>query len=638
MSDVGRHVLNTDAPIADKDDDCLNRSAFVTQISQAIMNLPSNSNITIGVHAPWGYGKTSVLNMLCAELGSRNTITVRKYNPWRFTSDESMFRSFVLLLAEAIGASLETKTEAVKAKAGRIIRFCRWFTRLGSVFSPEVMTVDALLSKLEGVAHRGDSCELEELRSRIITQLDKSAIRTVVMIDDIDRLDKHETQTLFRLIKACADFPSICYVLFFDEVAVAKALGERFGGGDEASGRAFLEKIIQMPLKLQQATKEDLRALCFKQIELALSANKIDLSRDQVNLFISSFDGGASIRLTTPRAANRYGNCISFALPMLVGEVNPVDLLLIESLRVFFPEVYCVVSENYNDFSGINDENYNRSEAKSRLELLLNDTLAGLRADDSESAKRLLKDLFPRLAGIYGNMCYGRDSELAWTKEKRICSPVYCSRYFSYSISPADVSDVELSNLIGFASARDTEYVQAWLSNNIGGPKAKRIIEKLRVLETSIAEVAAETLAVGLAQIGRLLPNPQSVFHFADPPSQAAILISHLLRRIADRAGRASVAGQIIDVADPVWFGAECFRWLYLSNDPDSQDKNTLSESEHSVLHKALVERIKLLAKSGSYFFDIDCRQEHYLLYEWQRAEGREGPERPATRRGLDAA
>jgi predicted KAP-like P-loop ATPase len=71
---------------------------------------------------------------------------------------------------------------------------------------------------------------------------------------------------------------------------------------------------------------------------------------------VAGFDRGPSVRLTTPRAAKRYGNGLMFALPMLKGEVNTVDLLLVEALRAFFPEVYDIVRMEHAAFSGVESD------------------------------------------------------------------------------------------------------------------------------------------------------------------------------------------------------------------------------------------------------------------------------------------
>jgi predicted KAP-like P-loop ATPase len=138
------------------------------------------------------------------------------------------------------------------------------------------------------------------VRRRLVDVLAEADKRIVVLVDDIDRLDKHESHTLFRLIKACADFPNVCYVLAFDDAAVAKALAERYGAGDELAGRAFLEKIIQISLKLPLAAKEDLRSLCFDQVDSALRAAGVELTREQIGEFVAGFDRGPSVRDYAP--------------------------------------------------------------------------------------------------------------------------------------------------------------------------------------------------------------------------------------------------------------------------------------------------------------------------------------------------
>jgi len=65
---------------------------------------------------------------------------------------------------------------------------------------------------------------------------------------------------------------------------------------------------VRSPSELPVAAKEDLRSLCFNQVDAALRAAGIELTHDQVGEFVAGFDRGPSVRLTTPRAAKRYGN------------------------------------------------------------------------------------------------------------------------------------------------------------------------------------------------------------------------------------------------------------------------------------------------------------------------------------------
>jgi predicted KAP-like P-loop ATPase len=616
--------FSNDRPLTDRQYDRLNRAAFADRIAGVLRGLPKGTGLVVGIHGPWGDGKTTVLNLLRTDLSSNDAIVVRDFNPWRLTDDEAMLRGFFSVLAEAIGASLSTTLERAKAGAGKWTKRARWITKPAGWVSKSAESLDDLLARFGEVAASGDSVGLEELRSRIVTRLEQSAKRIVVLIDDLDRLDKHETHTLFRLIKACADFPNVCYVLAFDDTAVARALGERYGGGDEPSGRAFLEKIIQVPLKLPVAAKEDLRALCFEQVNRALTTAGIELTKDQVGEFVAGFDRGASVRLTTPRAAKRFGNGLMFALPMLIGETNPADLLLVEALRAFFPEVYDIVRDNHSDFSGVEGDRHGRGDGGPRSAQLLKPLLEAMPKEHADAVKALLVDLFPRLSGVYGHSNYGSSWLSRWSRERRISAPEYCPRYFTYAVPRNDVPDAEVTAILDTANHGDAAALETRLTTHLAGSKARRVIEKLRAIEATVNPMGAGTLAIVMAKLGRNIPNPPALFSFAEPPSQAAILISHLLRRIRDRADRIAAGKRVMETAEPLWFGVECVRWLYVTDKPEKQDSNTLTKQETGEVRQVLVDRIKSRAAAGAPLFDPDLPQENSLLFEWRRTEGRD--------------
>ena len=96
----------------------------------------------------------------------------------------------------------------------------------------------------KGVGEAMSNVGLDALRRRIEGMLDETNKRLVILIDDIDRLDRDETHAIFKLVKLSASFRHTSYVLAFDDSVVSAALGERYGAGGAPAGRAFLEKII----------------------------------------------------------------------------------------------------------------------------------------------------------------------------------------------------------------------------------------------------------------------------------------------------------------------------------------------------------------------------------------------------------
>jgi hypothetical protein len=349
-----------------------------------------------------------------------------------------------------------------------------------------------------------------------------------------------------------------------------------------------------------------------------LNSVRIELSRQEIGEFVSAFDRGVLLRVDTPRASKRYGNALMFALPMLSGEVNTVDLLLLEALRAFYPHVYEVVRNQHVHFSGVKHERHHGDADGELSGKILKPILDGLDDEERRAARSLLEGLFPRLR----NVGYGSDWLEKWARDRRLCSPEYCSRYFSYAIPRNDLSDRAVDELIEVASTKGADAVASLLEQYFKDGKAKRLIDKLRMVENSVQDGAIPSLCIAVAKIARLLPNPPSLFDHIEPPGQAAILISHLIRRLPASSDRIATSKQVLEHANPLWFAAECIRWLNVTDKPDKANHNTLTGPERDEVRKVLVERIKYYAADGNALFDVDNSKEISLLYEWWRGEG----------------
>jgi predicted KAP-like P-loop ATPase len=287
--------------------------------------------------------------------------------------------------------------------------------------------------------------ELDELKQRLERILRESGKRVVVFIDDIDRLDRAEIQAMFKLVKLSAGFDYTSYVLAFDDEMVAAALGEKYGKGDIAAGRNFIEKIVQVPLHLPPAEEVSLRKLTFEGVDEAIKLSKIELSQEQVDAFVRHFVDGIEPRLNTPRQAKLYGNALAFALPILKSEANPVDQMLIEGIRVFYPKLYANIRDNPEYFLTERPHDGQAQEAfRDRAAELITEGLKNVGVDSDAVRRRLLEVLFPRLQSVL----WGNEWDERWTREQRICSREYFKRYFSYSVPPGDVPDLKITSLI----------------------------------------------------------------------------------------------------------------------------------------------------------------------------------------------
>jgi len=280
-----------DTPLIDPALDRFKRWPFAQRIAQTIASRRDPSSIVVGIYGTWGEGKTTVLNFIIKELEKSAHIICLRFNPWRFTDETQLLRNFFLSLADVLGKSISSKKEKIG----------KWLQDYATILAPISFTLGGIvqLSPAESAKEAGktlSSIELDELRTRIEEVLKNEKKRVVIFMDDIDRLDKTEIQTVFKLLKLSADFAYTAYVVAFDEKMVAAALGEKYVSLDAQAGRIFLEKIVQVPLSLPVADRLSLRKFCFEGVDEAIKEAKAELTQEQVQAFVSHFIDGLEIR------------------------------------------------------------------------------------------------------------------------------------------------------------------------------------------------------------------------------------------------------------------------------------------------------------------------------------------------------
>jgi hypothetical protein len=576
----------SDQPITGKAEDRFNRASFATRIAETIATRIDPSSIVLGLYGPWGDGKTSLLEMMQEALGSYpNTIVVR-FNPWHFQSEDLLLRGFFATLADAMGQSLPN----MKEKAGDLLK------KYGSVLSLASLTVGGVVQVNPGDAAKGvgeamSNVGLDELRKRIEQMLNEANKRLVILIDDIDRLDREETHAIFKLVKLSASFRHTSYVLAFDDEVVSAALGERYGAGGSLAGRAFLEKIIQVPLHLPPADENSLRQLAFEGVQNALDQAGIELTQPQVDAFIRHFDDALLPQLETPRRAKLFSNALMFALPILKGEVNPVDLMLIEGIRVLYPHLYTGIRDNPALFlRGERDERHNNHQgAVSKIDTLIENAIPELTTDERGRVKsRLLELLFPRIS----NMGYGGEFDEIWGAEQKVCSSQYFKRYFTYSVPFGDVPDAHVvAFCVEAQTASDSEkrvLLEAFATRQC----LPRVISRLRQREESLTQDQASALITTFALNGDLLPRERGMMVLADTRAQAGMLIAGLLRQVPEGKLRQAEAQRAIQIAMPVGFAMECVRWIR-NGESTPVERRVLTDEGEALLRATLATRIE---------------------------------------------
>ncbi|MGV8130600.1 MAG: KAP family P-loop NTPase fold protein [Candidatus Pacearchaeota archaeon] len=588
------HSFKPDTPIGSSEEDCLQRSEFAKQVAQIANNARNSNALVIGIYGKWGEGKSSVLRLIKSEL-TENVIPIN-FNPWYFKDENELLINFFREVSDKLGEKLVSNQKmAIKAIAD-----------YGESITSFVSTVtNQPLFKLGGtiakqIAEKFSSTTLEKQRDQVLKYIIQANASFVVFIDDIDRLNVKEVQTVFRLIKLLADFPRFTYILAFDDEYVARSLGHEFGEGKTTDGYEYLEKIIQVPIRLPTPYKSALRKYTLTHIEKALNHIGIQLSDDEGKRFLDSFDESFMPALKNPRVAVRLSNTIMFSTPLVKGEVNSCDFLILQCIIIFFPELHDFIRDNrdifltqYDSpslrFGTTNSDFKKRGEAKVAAELnkYPEHLVRGIQG--------LLKTLFPQINSFLNTYGYSEKNIIDWHQEQRICSGAYFDRYFAVAVQDEVISDSYFNNLFSDLTKHSYIHIASRFKTELPKLNLNDFIFKLKMKVNLFTPEESKPLAQALALIGEMIPVELGLVIF-QPIRDLSYIIKGLLSNI-NEIERSHIAEQILEIADTYGFTLElCSTFLWMSK--DGTEISLFSAKQKNILVRVVLKKFEQLIKN----------------------------------------
>jgi hypothetical protein len=239
----------SDTPIETPSADTLERNNFALFLTEHFeQSWQSTSSSVTGLIGPWGSGKTSAINLTKRHLTERKSgWIVEEFTPWVTSDTEALLDEFYKTLTSTMPKSI---TKKHKQKFGRFLLSTAPLAKdipLGNSISASARIIGTKLVELP--PWRKVFSDLSEVML-------KERRKTLIIVDDIDRLNLKELTTLLKCIRLIGRLPGVNYVLSYDEQSIYSILAGTSDNKRRGPGEAetYLQKIIQHPIYLPPLT------------------------------------------------------------------------------------------------------------------------------------------------------------------------------------------------------------------------------------------------------------------------------------------------------------------------------------------------------------------------------------------------
>ena len=517
MAETEINDISTDSSLVDPEKDLLGHASFAKYLADSICKMTFPEGFVIAVYGSWSSGKSTLLNFLVHYLKQKpdeEEPIIVPFNPWLFSGQQDITRSFF----EQLQNVLSQKGSVSKGLKERIADFAKVISEIPLPYAQTGKAVATLFDDKEK--------EASELKQEVEDTLGQQQQRIVVTIDDIDRLPANDIKQLLHIFKAIPNFNNVVYVMVFDKDVVIKTIAE----SKEISGEAYLEKIIQVGFELPIPDKSSLRSLFFEKLDGIFADTEKELF-DQIH-WSNIYFQGIDHFISNLRNIVHFTDTLTVTYPAVKDEVNPVDFIAMESLRVFCPVIYNTIIHNPHAFVG--EVNTSIDELKN----LHNTWIAQLRDEDKQPIKNLLMHLFPKLKVVWGNSNLNKQQYLEFRKNLRVCSLEIFPIYFRLTLSAYQLSNTQIKAI--FALAEDTDIGEHLikLANQIsldGTTQVRAFLEQLENYpEQEIPVNYIPSIVQALFDIDEELLSPQdeskSLFSFGNEVIMSRFILRSLRR------------------------------------------------------------------------------------------------------------
>ena len=563
--------IESDCPVKEPDSDKLNRKDFCESLARTLAHqsdeekAEGKESLVIGINGSWGSGKTTIKNFTKYYL--QNTSVKEKtqapkpyievdFNPWEWSRKDQLLQGFIESLSDGLNGNKKKKKIRKKLLAllsafeGVVKKGLTWLETIliaivsGSIGGGGITTIFLYTGTIEEYFLTPDGTwkllsiavvgaiivillllfciryqknkppeSLASLRNDIEKDLIAERKPIIIFIDDIDRLTQQEICILFQWLKTNLRLKNLTFVLFYQRDIVVQALDQNTGD----KGNDYIRKIIQAEIDIPEIPKHSLINILDEKIREVLRKSPdptLQKTADSQR-YQSLLEKGIYTYIDNLRDVKRFLSSFQFYFQLHFHkgflEVDVVDLIAIETLRVFENRLYQDIrnSQNFRRFLNLFARRLEFGEDPQNFCNELQEELLSKRSDvaNKQALKALLTELFPFL----NNPEYDGSSE---NDSIRIFQEDAFSRYFEFRLPLEQCYHYEIENLIHHLSdlEKSKDCLQAIDQSN----RTESLLDNLTNRFKDIPINNIEYLLIGLFDLGeKYLETSRDLINFS---------------------------------------------------------------------------------------------------------------------------
>ena len=652
------HGFAADRPITTIEEDLLGRSGFSTDLANAMASWQGKDSLVVALHGNWGSGKSSIKNMALIQLEniSEDKPAVIEFSPWEWAAQEKITASFFEEISKSVGRIDESesgkKLAALLKKYGRYLNTGEtvvtglssalpllfvlaalvgisgnisdedWISNTSSavllVLGGWVAAlkwgrsiIDNITGNIEATTKEKEQ-SLRDIREDLTELLLSRKAPLIVAMDDLDRLTSAQLRMVFQLIKANLEFPNMVFLLLFQRDIVEDKMND-----GKQLGRDYLEKIIQVPFDIPQIETTRIHNLLLNKLNKIIEQDESATKMFDADRWGRIFYRSMSSYFGDLRSVYRYTSTLSFHFNILKGksafEVNPVDLMAIECLRVFEPDVYKEIARSKKLFTTNGSDRYVGS--KDSTVASINIILDKAAPDKRDSVKKMIKQLFPTIDWALGGIQYDGSFARNWLRETRICYPSNFDKYFQFAIPSDELSNSELQEMLSLTADSDrfSSFILSLKERDI-------LVNALSQFEAFIDEIPlgnGSSYVKGILDVGDHIDAQSMGFMTFSATKHAEMLISGFLQRIDSQEERGKLLLECFRISE----GLSVIEHMLQSEENYRERLDTGCTLRDDDFEALKVEFVKRLDEMSINFPNDLLSNEHLVsfLYRWKR-------------------